>query len=280
MANLRQEVTAGARAFAADPTPTCPHLSDDPFERGKQIRAVVLDEIVRGALECTEPPTVELRKFIGRPRAEIFKIFSSGVLYEACGIQIYKMTGQPGRTRDMITAYAETIGHQGSHPEEPVLMKLDSFVGSGVGFTAKCVRLASVALPDSEPEALYRKLGSSYSGMAKRFTGGKSFVKLNTSSGVIEYLPGSVKDLVLEGSEEIRFHPTIIDRAQTFVPDGAQAMAEVLGGKDRSALCTASVELTEGGESAAEAVWKWSLRSAENSSLIEVIRETETFSPF
>lgn len=148
--NLRQQVTAGAREFDADTTPTCPHLSSDPHVKGKQIRAVAINRMFDPENEL-EIPCIDLSfspytslNDLSREAASFLSEHIEGVLEELEEDEDSPAAIYLAGIQEEYESDAE------QHPESssPVSDTMDDirvFINSAVAFTADNIYMFSLA---------------------------------------------------------------------------------------------------------------------------------------
>lgn len=266
---MRQEVTNEVRAIASG----CPVSSGDFEVMSKSARAVILDRLVGSA--TNEPlPAFDLSEYTDSHLVDYFISLAHRSLLERC------MRGRFGE-RDL-EVYSAALDLDpdwpASHKASQVIGEIDSFLLSGVGFSTTLLALAESAAPNTHPGLLYEKLIKSYGPMAKKFTSGKSFHKLNMANMGIMIEPDQLTDYVAIGQlgDPIRTSPGIIEAAAGCLEDSdrlSYLKSETGSQGDKTALCLASIEVSPERPSTAEMVWQWTIGTARNSALIERARE-------
>lgn len=275
--NLRQEVTKGAREFDADTTPTCPHLSDDWFTRGKQIRAVAIDRLVKEVLkEDHEVPSFDLGS-TGQSPDEF-------LVEEATDLII-------GRCRDVLEEYdceiaqiyvdsfiddeEDGYGLPTSPDEITTICHLGGFIKSGIAFPISIINLVNLSLSDYSADELYQLLLPSYPGCIKKFTGGKSILDLNFANSGIAMHAEKLVEYVKPSDASLSLKAGIIKAAKDTTRSTSIKLQD---DEDRSALCPASIDISNGyGPVVAEKFWRWTVEVARNSELIQALRDQRSF---
>lgn len=139
------------------------------------------------------------------------------------------------------------------------------------------------------PDEIYSRLRSSYCGVAKKFTGGKSVYRLDLASKMITKSASDLAGelLLSDPSNQVlsfRTSPHIIGLAIQLAEKVAKDephLKEIYSlaepneeiEPDRSGLCPGSVDVkNDGSPVVSERVWQWTIDVARESQLIEALR--------
>lgn len=269
--NLRQEATRVARDLSGfsnlDPS-ACPVGDVEGRVLGKAARAILIDKVTEIATggAC---PKVDRISHAQTPH-DTFSVLAGGVLSVSFRSAFDEMV-------ESCPGVDSGIYRTGLADDETDIREfLARFSETGVRFTSAMLQLATLALPQMKPEEIYSVVGSSYSGMAKKITGGGPRFKLSLVLEAMESWPSALTGEVELNTIGLRTMPSIkLSSLMQFPESLIEELAERSALEPLSALCPASIKVREGEVTAAERVWRWTVAVAQNSGLIERIGELE-----